>query len=131
MNTGREVPPSRCSRPTTIRPIPRRAVCGPLTGSTPAVERQRLVNALTERDGLAVLTAQIEAGGTGLNIQAASVVVLCEPQWKPTVEAQAIARSHRMGQVRWVQFFRLVSRGWVDQYMLTVLAGKADLFQNS
>ena len=36
----------------------------------------------------------------GLNIQAASVVILTEPQWKPTIEEQAIARCHRMGQVR-------------------------------
>ena len=104
-------------------------VYGPLTGSTPPAERQRLVQALSEQRGGAVLTAQIEAGGVGLNIQAASVVVLCEPQWKPTIEAQAIARCHRMGQVRRVQVHRLLLEDTVDQRMLAILAGKQRLIE--
>jgi hypothetical protein len=105
------------------------AVFGPLTGSTPALERQRMVEALSAHGGGAVLTSQIEAGGVGLNIQAASVVVLCEPQWKPTVESQAIARCHRMGQVRRVQVHRLLLEDTVDQRMLAVLAGKQHLIE--
>jgi len=105
------------------------AVFGPLTGSTPPAERQRLVDALGAQPGGAVLTSQIEAGGVGLNIQAASVVVLCEPQWKPTVESQAIARCHRMGQVRRVQVHRLLLEDTVDQRMLAILAGKQHLIE--
>ncbi|MBA2283083.1 MAG: DEAD/DEAH box helicase [Acidimicrobiia bacterium] len=105
------------------------AVYGPLTGSTPPAERQRLVDALGARPGGGVLTSQIEAGGVGLNIQAASVVILCEPQWKPTVEAQAVARCHRMGQVRRVQVHRLLLEDTVDQRMLAVLAGKQHLIE--
>ena len=105
------------------------AVYGPLTGSTAAAERQRLIEALGEHEGGAVLVAQIEAGGVGLNIQSASVVVLCEPQWKPSTEAQAIARSHRMGQVRRVQVHRLLLEDSVDQRMLAVLAGKQQLIE--
>lgn len=105
------------------------AVYGPLTGATPAPERQRLVDSLAAHVGPAVLTSQIEAGGVGLNIQAASVVILCEPQWKPTTEAQAIARCHRMGQVRRVQVHRLLLEDSVDQRMLTVLAGKQHLIE--
>ena len=56
----------------------------------------------------AVLVARIHAGGTGLNIQAASVVVLMEPQIKPSLEEQAIARAHRMGQTRRVLVYRLL-----------------------
>jgi hypothetical protein len=105
------------------------AVFGPLTGSTPAPERQRLVDVLGAQPGGAVLTSQIEAGGVGLNIQAASVVVLCEPQWKPTVESQAVARCHRMGQVRRVRVHRLLLAETVDQRMLAVLAGKQHLIE--
>jgi len=105
------------------------AVYGPLTGSTAPAERQRLIEALGDHDGGAVLVAQIEAGGVGLNIQSASVVVLCEPQWKPSTEAQAIARSHRMGQVRRVQVHRLLLEDSVDQRMLAVLAGKQQLIE--
>ena len=76
---------------------------GPITGSTASVARQRIVDDFSASRRPGVLVAQIGAGGTGLNIQAASVVILCEPQIKPSIEAQAIARVHRMGQVRTVQ----------------------------
>jgi SNF2 family DNA or RNA helicase len=103
-------------------------VYGPLTGSVPPEQRQLMVDGLTQHRGTAVLIAQIEAGGTGLNIQAASVVVLCEPQWKPSIESQAVARAHRMGQVRRVQVHRLLMPESVDQRMLSLLAGKAEAF---
>ena len=63
----------------------------------------------------AALVAQITAGGVGLNIQAASVVVLCEPQLNPTIEWQAIARARRMGQLDSVQVHRLLSEDGVDR----------------
>lgn len=56
------------------------AVYGPLTGSTPSNQRQKMVDEFTAHRGRAVLVSQIEAGGVGLNIQAASVVILPEPQ---------------------------------------------------
>ncbi len=101
---------------------------GPLTGSVPAPERQVLVDEFTARPGPAVLVSQIEAGGVGLNIQAASVVVLTEPQWKPTTEEQAIARCHRMGQVRPVEVHRLLAEDSVDERMVEILAHKSALF---
>src|SRR5690606_36015482 len=70
-------------------------VFGPLTGSVPPTERQAMVDEFSAAQGGAVLVAQIQAGGVGLNIQAASVVVICEPQVKPTTEWQAIARARR------------------------------------
>jgi superfamily II DNA or RNA helicase len=101
---------------------------GPLSGSTPPIHRQSLVDQFTVRQGPAVLVSQIQAGGVGLNIQAASVVILTEPQWKPTVEDQAVARCHRMGQVRPVDVHRLLAEDTVDQRMLELLAAKAVLF---
>jgi superfamily II DNA or RNA helicase len=101
---------------------------GPLTGSTSSTERQRTVDEFTSSDKPAVLVCQIEAGGVGLNIQAASVVILCEPQVKPSTEAQAVARAHRMGQVRTVQVHRLLIADSVDQRMLELLGSKAQLF---
>ena len=101
---------------------------GPITGSTSTAERQRIVDEFTGSPKPAVLVCQIEAGGVGLNIQAASVVILCEPQVKPSIEAQAIARAHRMGQVRTVQVHRLLIADSVDQRMLEILGSKAQLF---
>jgi SNF2 family DNA or RNA helicase len=104
------------------------ACYGPLTGATPPAQRQQLVDSFTAHDGHAVLISQIQAGGVGLNMQAASVVVLCEPQVKPTLESQAIARTHRMGQVRTVQVHRLLVADSVDQRLLEILDLKARLF---
>ncbi|MBB1258207.1 ATP-dependent helicase [Streptomyces sp. OF8] len=103
-------------------------VFGPLTGSVPPVRRQELVDVFTAASGPAVLLAQIQAVGLGLNIQAASVVVLCEPQTKPTVEHQAVARIHRMGQVRQVRVHRLLTTGGVDERLARTSEAKARLF---
>ncbi len=104
------------------------AVFGPITGSVPAAARQGIVDAFSAAAGGAVLLAQIVAGGQGLNIQSASVVVICEPQIKPTLEAQAIARAHRMGQVRSVQVHRLLSEEGVDARLCEILQEKRRLF---
>ncbi|NEE33036.1 SWF/SNF helicase family protein, partial [Streptomyces sp. SID7982] len=103
-------------------------VFGPLSGSAPPARRQELVDAFSAVEGHAVLLSQIQAGGTGLNMQAASVVILCEPQIKPTLEHQAVARAHRMGQVRTVQVHRLLATDSVDQRLVELLARKDRLF---
>jgi superfamily II DNA or RNA helicase len=101
---------------------------GPLTGDVPPAKRQQLVDEFSAAKGHAVLVSQIQAGGVGLNMQAASVVILCEPQVKPTLETQAIARAHRMGQIRRVQVHRLLAADSVDQRMLEILETKKELF---
>ncbi|MCB0931410.1 MAG: SWF/SNF helicase family protein [Mycobacterium sp.] len=103
-------------------------VFGPLTGAMSSAACQALVDEFTAHPGSAVLLSQIEAGGVGLNIQAASVVIIAEPQWKPSTEAQAIARAHRMGQVRTVQVHRILAKGSIDEPMREVLLRKAGLF---
>lgn len=102
---------------------------GPLTGSVPVPERQTMVDALSAPGGPSVLVSQITAGGVGLNVQAASVVIFCEPQVKPTIEAQAVARAHRMGQTRTVQVHRLLVEQSVDQRMMEILGSKSALFE--
>lgn len=110
--------------------VPRVAgpVFGPLTGGVPPTRRQLVVDEFAAVSGPAVLLAQIQAAGVGLNIQAASVVIICEPQIKPTTEQQAVARAHRMGQVRSVQVHRLLATGGVDERMVKMMENKARLF---
>ncbi|MFD7966879.1 DEAD/DEAH box helicase [Streptomyces zaomyceticus] len=103
-------------------------VFGPLTGSVPAAARQSMVDDFSRAPHGAALVAQIVAGGVGLNIQSASVVVICEPQLKPTTEWQAIGRAHRMGQLESVQVHRLLSEEGVDQRIIEILARKNQLF---
>ncbi|MBP5295119.1 MAG: zinc-ribbon domain-containing protein [Lachnospiraceae bacterium] len=74
--------------------------------------------------GKCVVKAQIQSGGTGLNIQSASVVILCEPQYKPSTENQAIGRAHRMGQTRDVLVYRLLCPDTVDERMIEILEAK-------
>lgn len=104
------------------------AVFGPLWGGVSADERQLEVDRFTAAPPGAVLVAQVDAGGVGLNIQAANVVVLCEPQLKPTTEAQAVARVRRMGQVRPVRVHRLLVEDTVDERIREILATKQQLF---
>lgn len=105
-------------------------VFGPLTGSVPAAARQVMVDQFSAAGHGAVLVSQIVAGGVGLNIQAASVVVICEPQLKPTTEWQAIARARRMGQLKSVQVHRLLSEEGVDRRITEILARKQQLFDD-
>jgi len=101
---------------------------GPLNGSIPTPRRQELVDQFANGRGHGVLVSQIQVGGIGINMQAASVVILCEPQVKPTLETQAIARAHRLGQVQKVQVHRLLVADSVDERMLELLEGKTALF---
>lgn len=101
---------------------------GTITGAVPAGKRQQIVDQFTASKGPAVLVSQVQAGGVGLNIQAASVVIIAEPQWKPSTEEQAIARCHRMGQIRSVEVHRLLAEDSVDEHMVEILLGKSVLF---
>lgn len=106
-----------------------KALCGErcvgvINGSVPIEERQGIIDAFDAAPAGAVLAAQISSGGTGLNIQSASVVVLCEPQYKPSIENQAISRAHRMGQTRDVIVHRLLCPDTVDERMLELLEAK-------
>lgn len=112
----------------TVRAALGDGVFGPVAGNVPAARRQELVDTFGAARGHAVLLSQIQAGGTGLNMQAASVVILCEPQIKPTLEHQAVARAHRMGQIRTVQVHRLLTADSVDQRMMALLARKDRAF---
>jgi len=96
----------------------------PITGSVSSITRQKIVDDFQASPEPKVLIGQIQAAGTGLNIQGASVVILCEPQIKPSLEVQAIARAHRMGQVRTVRVHRLVIPNSVDEYMQNLLQRK-------
>lgn len=97
---------------------------GPINGSVSPQRRQEIIDKFDEAPEGTVLLAQIQAGGTGLNIQSASVVILCEPQFKPSIENQAISRAYRMGQVRNVLVYRLLCQDTVDERITEMLARK-------
>ncbi len=102
----------------------------PITGSVSPERRQEIVDAFGASEDGTVLICQVQAGGTGLNIQAASVIVFCEPQIKPSVESQAISRAYRMGQLRSVLVYRLLCDNTVDERILELLREKQDIFDS-
>lgn len=100
----------------------------PITGSVPNNKRQEIIDDFTKASEGSVLISQIEAGGVGLNIQAASIIIICEPQWKPSTEEQAISRAYRMGQAKNVTVYRLFTAESIDERILELLNVKSDLF---
>lgn len=100
----------------------------PINGSVSPIRRQEILDEFEKAPAGQVLAAQIVAGGTGLNIQSASVVILCEPQLKPSIENQAISRAYRMGQARNVLVYRLLCENTIDEGISEMLADKQATF---
>ena len=74
-----------------------------------------------------VFLISLKAGGLGLNLTAAEYVYLLDPWWNPAVEAQAIDRSHRIGQTQRVFAYRLICRDTVEEKILELQQRKRDL----
>jgi hypothetical protein len=94
-----------------------------LTGETK--DRQEVVNAFQADERGGVFLLSLRAAGTGLNLTTASYVVLYDPWWNPAVEAQAIDRSHRIGQTRTVNAYRLIAPGTVEEKIWELQQRKA------
>ncbi|MEL7058490.1 MAG: SNF2-related protein [Acidobacteriota bacterium] len=69
----------------------------------------------------------LKAGGVGLNLTAADYVFILDPWWNPAVEAQAVDRAHRIGQLRPVFAYRLISRGTVEEKIMELQGSKKQL----
>jgi SNF2 family DNA or RNA helicase len=94
-----------------------------LTGETK--HRQDVVQAFQEAPEASVFLLSLRAAGTGLNLTTASYVILYDPWWNPAVEAQAIDRSHRIGQTRTVNAYRLIAPGTVEEKIWELQQRKA------
>jgi superfamily II DNA or RNA helicase len=94
-----------------------------LTGQTK--DRQSVVSDFQKETGACVFLLSLRAAGTGLNLTNASYVVLYDPWWNPAVEAQAIDRSHRIGQTQTVNAYRLIAPGTVEEKIWELQQTKA------
>jgi hypothetical protein len=90
-------------------------------------DRQALVDQFQSGTGPAVFLISLKAGGVGLNLTAARTVYLLDPWWNPAVEAQAIDRTHRIGQQQTVFATRLITADTVEQKVLDLQAKKKGL----
>ncbi|MGI9110155.1 MAG: DEAD/DEAH box helicase [Opitutales bacterium] len=104
--------------------------CPQIHGSISAEERQLVLDRFAAKEGFGVIALQIEAGGVGINLQCAQVVILMEPQFKPSTERQAIARVRRMGQTRKVNAHRLIAKGTVDEALVLLIEQKKQVFED-
>ncbi|QDK69972.1 DEAD/DEAH box helicase [Lactococcus protaetiae] len=100
-----------------------------LTGSTPIKDRLSMVQAFNAGSRDAFLVS-LKAGGVGLNLTSADVVILIDLWWNPAVEEQAIARAHRMGQKNTVEVIRLITQGTIEEKIMDIQERKKDLIAN-
>jgi superfamily II DNA or RNA helicase len=98
-----------------------------LHGKLPGRERRTVLEKFRDDPACRVFLST-DAGGTGLNLQAADTVINLEVPWNPAVLEQRIARVHRMGQHRPVQVVHLVTRGSIEEHVLKTLEQKRALF---
>jgi len=89
--------------------------------------RQARVERFQSDPGCRLFLVSLKAGGLGLNLTAADYVFLLDPWWNPAVEAQAVDRSHRIGQTRQVFAYRLITRDTVEEKVLELQKTKRDL----
>ncbi len=98
-----------------------------LTGKVPTHRRGELLDRFADDPDCRVFLST-DAGGVGLNLQAASVVINLDLPWNPAVLEQRIARAHRHGQRRPVQVINVLTKGTIEETMLGTLASKQRLF---
>jgi SNF2-related domain/Helicase conserved C-terminal domain len=101
--------------------------CCYLDGST--VNRAAVISSFKE--GTApVFLISLKAGGFGLNLTEADYCFLLDPWWNPATEAQAVDRTHRIGQTRHVMVYRLIASGTIEEKVMALKARKAELFSS-
>ncbi len=106
-----------------------------LDGSLTPQARQAQVDRFQNTADIPVFLISLKAGGTGLNLTAADIVIHFDPWWNPASEAQATDRAHRIGQTKVVTSYKLICTGTVEEKVLQLQAEKrtllADVFAAS
>ena len=98
-----------------------------LHGGVSRTGRARLVERFQSPDGPAAMILSLKAGGTGLNLTAASVVVHMDRWWNPAVENQATDRAYRIGQRKDVTVYKMITAGTLEESIQDILDGKTQL----
>jgi SNF2 family DNA or RNA helicase len=99
-----------------------------LTGAS--TDRAGIVRGFQEDENASVFLLSLKAGGSGLNLTAASYVILYDPWWNPAVENQAIDRAHRIGQTQPVMAYRMLTKSTIEEKIMT-LQHKKNLMVNN
>lgn len=100
-----------------------------LTGSTPKEKRIQMVHAFNE-GAVPIFLISLKAGGTGLNLTGADVVIHYDPWWNVAAQNQATDRAHRIGQTRQVTVYRLIIKDTIEERILELQNTKRDLAES-
>src|SRR4030042_2229222 len=99
-----------------------------LSGKTK--NRQELVDDFNNNPDKKVFLISLKAGGTGLNLTSADNVIIFDPWWNPDGERQAVDRTHRIGQTKSVNVYRLIAKGTIEEKIIKLQDRKKFLFDN-
>lgn len=105
-------------------------LCYYLDGSIKTEERYKLVEEFNSSEKPSVFLISLKAGGTGLNLSSADVVVHFDPWWNPAVEEQATDRAHRIGQDNTVEVIKLITKGTIEEKVYAIQERKRELIEN-
>ena len=98
-----------------------------LTGSTKVDERIRLVEEFNKNPEIKVFLISLKAGGTGLNLTGADMVIHYDPWWNVSTENQATDRAYRIGQENNVQVYKLITKNSIEEKIYELQQRKAKL----
>ncbi len=99
-------------------------------GSTSTTQREQAIHRFQNEDSCRVFLISLKAGGIGLNLTAADYVYIVDPWWNPAVEAQAIDRTHRIGQTKNIFAYRMICTNTVEERIIQLQARKKVLAQD-
>ena len=98
-----------------------------ITGSTKKEETGRIRYARFNEDGAPVFLISLKAGGTGLNLTGADIVIHYDPWWNLAAQNQATDRAHRIGQEKTVSVYKLIAKGSIEEKILRMQEDKKAL----
>ena len=98
-----------------------------ITGSTPKEERLRLVDRFNSDTSIPLFLISLKAGGTGLNLTGADVVIHYDPWWNVAVQNQATDRTHRIGQTKVVTVYKMIVKNTIEDRIVEMQEAKKDL----
>ena len=101
-----------------------------LTGSTKVDERIKMVDSFNKNSDIKVFLISLKAGGTGLNLTGADVVIHYDPWWNVSAENQATDRAYRIGQKNNVQVYKLITKNSIEEKIQELQNKKAQMIDN-
>ena len=101
-----------------------------LTGRTKIKDRLNIINEFNKNEDIKLFLISLKAGGTGINLTAADMVIHYDPWWNLSVENQATDRTHRIGQTKKVQVYKLITKNSIEEKIYDLQKRKEELIDN-